>query len=310
MDFIKFVKQYGDEQKCKALFKSYRDKIGVTCKHCGNKRQYWISTMDMYECSECHFQTTLRSGTLLEASKLPYQYWIYAIYLMTMTKKSISALEMQRQLGHKRYEPIWAMLHKIRAAMGNRESKYELKNMVEMDDAFFVSHDKSDKNNKRGRGSSKQSKVLVMTEVRPNKGRPAKGKKYAAFRFVKMFVISDSASQTINSTSEEMISKDSKIKTDGWRGFNKLNEIVKRHIKKIVPPKEASNVLPWVHTMISNAKRNFLGTHHSMNKVYLQNYLNEFCYKTNRRHTDNLFDRLMVASVEDAWYGKLLYSNG
>lgn len=62
--------------------------------------------------------------------------------------------------------------------------------------------------------------------------------------------------------------------------------------------------------MISNAKRNFLGTHHSMNKVYLQNYLNEFCYKTNRRHTDNLFDRLMVASVEDAWYGKLLYSNG
>ena len=62
--------------------------------------------------------------------------------------------------------------------------------------------------------------------------------------------------------------------------------------------------------MISNAKRNFLGIHHSMKKEYLQNYLNEFCYKTNRRYSNNLFDRLMIASVEDAWYGKLLYTNG
>src|SRR5437867_4385225 len=272
MEFIKFIKHFGDEQKCKMLFKSYRDNHGIICKSCEGKKHYWISTMDKYECAECHFQTTLRSGTLLEASKLPYQYWIYAIYLMTMTKKSISALEMQRQLGHKRYEPIWAMLHKIRAAMGNRESKYELKNMIEMDDAFFVSHDKEDSNEKRGRGSSKQSKVLVMTEVKPNKGRPTKSRKSSAFRFVKMFVIADSSSQTINATSQEMLSKDSKIKTDGWRGFNKLKEIVKKHIKKVVPPSEASNVLPWVHTMISNAKRNFLGIHHSMKGEYLQNY--------------------------------------
>ena len=227
-----------------------------------------------------------------------------------MTKKSISALEMQRQLGHKRYEPIWAMRHKIRVAMGNRESKYELKNMIEMDDAFFVSHDQEDSNEKRGRGSSKRSKVLVMTEVKPNKGRPKANKKSSAFRFVKMLVIADSGSETINTASEQALNKDSKIKTDGWRGFNKLKEVVKKHIKKIVPPENASIVLPWVHTMISNAKRNFLGIHHSMKKEYLQNYLNEFCYKTNRRYSNNLFDRLMFASVEDAWYGKLLYTNG
>lgn len=96
-----------------------------------------------------------------------------------------------------------------------------------------------------------------MTEVRPNKGRRAKNKKSSAFRFVKMFVIADSGSETINATSLESLSKDSKIKTDGWRGFNKLKEIVKKHIKKVVLPEEAPIVLPWVHTMISNAKRNF-----------------------------------------------------
>ena len=115
---------------------------------------------------------------------------------------------------------------------------------------------------------------------------------------------------TINATSQDSLSKDSKIKTDGWRGFIKLKEIAKKHIQKVVPPIEASNALPWVHTMISNAKRNLPGIHHSMTKYYLQNYLNEFCYKTNRRYSDNLFDRLMIARVEDAWYGKLLYKNG
>ncbi|MFT6210632.1 MAG: hypothetical protein ACJATE_001253 [Bacteroidia bacterium] len=38
--------------------------------------------------------------------------------LMSMIKKAISAHEMRRQLGMKRYEPVWAMMHKIRAAMG------------------------------------------------------------------------------------------------------------------------------------------------------------------------------------------------
>lgn len=118
MDLIKFIKHCGDEEKCKKLFKSYQDSAGVNCKNCGCKKYYGISSVDKYECSDCHFQTTLRSGTLLEASKLTYQYWIYAIYLMTMTKKSISALEMQRQLDHKRYDPIWAIRHKSKSHNG------------------------------------------------------------------------------------------------------------------------------------------------------------------------------------------------
>ncbi|PTM03055.1 MAG: IS1595 family transposase, partial [Bacteroidetes bacterium] len=36
-------------------------------------------------------QFSQRSGTLLEASKLPYHNWIYAIFLMVNTKKGISA---------------------------------------------------------------------------------------------------------------------------------------------------------------------------------------------------------------------------
>jgi ISXO2 transposase-like protein len=59
--------------------------------------------------------------------------------------------------------------------------------------------------------------------------------------------------------------------TDGYSGYNAAYEVV-NHTPMVVRAKEAHKKLPWVHTMISNAKRMFLGTHHSINKKYLQNY--------------------------------------
>jgi len=56
--------------------------------------------------------------------------------MLTSTKKSFSALEVQRQLGHL-YEPIWYMLHKIRHSMGKRDDNYLLGNEVELDEGFF-----------------------------------------------------------------------------------------------------------------------------------------------------------------------------
>ena len=249
----------------------------------------------------------------MESSKLPYQYWLYTIYLMSMTKKGISAAEVQRQLGHKRYEPIWTMMHKIRAIMGLRDDKYEMDGVVELDDAFFKTHndESSDEPTKRGRGSQEQSTVLVMAKVDPKRGRPRKHKKPSAFRYVKMIVIPNSSSSTMNDTLSTYAKPEVVIKSDGWRGFNKIKKVSAKHIKKIVPPKEASKALPWVHTMISNAKRNLLGINHHTKDEYLQNYLNEFCYKTNRRYFGvNLFDRLLVAAVEDTWYGKHRYNYG
>jgi ribosomal protein L40E len=310
MNFIEFAKHYPDEESCKALVKSYREKEGIICRKCGNTEHYWNTGVDAFDCKKCGTRTTLRSGTVMESSKLPFQYWIYAIYLVTMTKKGISALELKRQLGHKRYEPIWAMLHKIRAVMGQRDRKYMLDGVVELDDAFYKTHSDEDdtEGQKRGRGSKAQSKVLVMSKIDPKQGRPKKHRKSSAFRYVRMVVIPNSSAPIMNKETEEKIIPQATVKTDGWRGFRNLKEVVNKHISQIVPPQEAPKVLPWVHTMISNTKRNLLGMHHNIKDIYLQNYLDEFCYKTNRRYFgDNLFDRLMVASVDNTWYGKFSY---
>ena len=313
MNFIDFVKRYPTESSCIEHFRKVKESRGITCKKCGSTQHYWNKVHKAHDCCHCRYRTTLRSGTVMEASKLPFQYWLYAIYLMTMTKKGISAKEMQRQLDHKRYEPIWLMMHKLRVMMGMRDDNYDLESVVELDDAFFKTHseEKDESPTKRGRGSQKRSKVLVMAKIEPKQGRPRKNKKPSAFRYVKMVVIPDSSAETMNmaianSTSSEVI-----VRSDSWRGFNRIKEVAAKHIKKVTPPKEASKTLPWVHTMISNAKRNFLGINHQIRDEYLQNYLDEFCYKTNRRYFGScLFERLMIAAVEDTWFGKIRYENG
>jgi hypothetical protein len=74
---------------------------------------------------------------MMEQSKLSYRMWLMAIHLVTATQKSFSALELQRQLGHSRYEPVWYMLHKIRSVMGKRDAIFKLAGYIELDDAFF-----------------------------------------------------------------------------------------------------------------------------------------------------------------------------
>lgn len=87
MNFIDFVKKYPDEASCIRHFRAVKERKGVVCKKCGNTHHYWNKTYNSHDCSKCGYRTTLRSGTVMESSKLPFQYWLYSIYLMTMTKK-------------------------------------------------------------------------------------------------------------------------------------------------------------------------------------------------------------------------------
>ena len=308
MNLIEFSERYPDEISCQKAFKDLRDKEGVICKKCGGTSHYWKSDKMSFECKKCKFRTSLRSGTVMEHSRLPFRYWLLAIHLMTSTKKSISALEMQRQLGHKFYEPIWEMMHKIRLMMGKRDTNYVLDDTIELDEGFFTqvkeSQEDTDKDEprKRGRGSQNKAKVLVMTSTEPVEDYK-KDEKPSKLKFVKMLVIRDLTADMIEAQVTACIDSKATVKTDGFKSYSKLRTIVAQHQEFIVPPKEACSVLPWVHTMISNAKRTFAGIHHMIKAGYMQNYLDEFCYKVNRRYFQNkLFDRLLIACVADVWY--------
>ncbi|TKT86501.1 transposase, partial [Dyadobacter frigoris] len=92
---------------------------------------------------------------------------------------------------------------------------------------------------------------------------------------------------------------------DGYWGYKKLKEVIAKHNVVIESDKKkAAKLFPWVNRTISNAKRMLNGVHHNcINAKYVQNYLDEFCYKFNRRYFgDKLSDRLMIAAMESTWY--------
>lgn len=300
MNILDFAKIYPDEDSCRKKFKEERDQIGVVCHRCNGKEHYWLENKQSYECKHCHSRQSLRSGTVMQNSKLPFRYWFVAMHLLTSTKNSFSSLELQRQLGHKRYQPIWEMTNKLRDVMGKRDNEYQLKEEIELDDAFFTTERiDEDKESplKRGRGSQKKTKVLVIAESKPV-DNPKPGKKPKKVRYIKMIVINDLKSHTIADKVREQIENTADLTTDHSTSYTKLEEHVKSHNASVIPKEQIQKELPWVHTAISNAKRQLLGVYYKIRPEYLQYYLNQFCYKFNRRYFGQYqFDRLLVAAA-------------
>lgn len=194
MNLIEFISEFPDEESCMARWKEYREKIGLVCPNCKCEEHYWKSDKECFECKKCHYRQSLRANTVMHGSQLPFRYWFVAMHLLTSTKKSFSAKELQRQLGHKYYNPIWAMLHKIRLAMGKRDSRYDLEGVMELDEGFFsteVDQGQKDEPLKRGRGSQKKTKVLVMAESQPVEAPKASYQKPRKVGHIKMYVIDD-----------------------------------------------------------------------------------------------------------------------
>lgn len=300
MTLINFIEKFPDELSCKLKFKEYRDQAGVICPKCGGKDHYWKKDKEQYECKSCKTRITLKSGTVMHKSKLPFRYWFIAMHLLTATKKSFSAKEIQRQLGHKRYHPIWHMVHKLRESMGKRDGEYILAGSIELDEGYFsteIPMEEKDKPLKRGRGSQKKSKVLVMAESEIVES-PKEGHKPRRVGYLKMKVIDDLKSDTINTLIKELACKATQVDTDDSTSYVDLKDYIPRHNSQVIPKDKVGDVLPWVHIAISNAKRQLLNSYHNIKPEFLQNYLDEFCYKFNRRyHGEALFGRLLVACV-------------
>lgn len=111
-----------------------------------------------------------------------------------------------------------------------------------------------------------------------------------------MQVIPNLRAETIDEVVMDNIEPKSQLTTDNSTSYTHFADMVEEHHAQVITPREEGRVLPWVHSVISNAKREILDGFHSVSEELMQNYLNEFCYRFNRRYCDK-FERLMVASV-------------
>ena len=163
----------------------------------------------------------------MEHSHLSFRTWYLAILFMTATKKGLSACEMQRQLGYKRYKTVWSLMHRIRTLMGKRDDLYPLTGMIEFDEGFFeiATPEKERKNLKRGKGSQRQKDVGVMVESTPlediNTGIETKH-----CRYFKMKVLDSQKSESVNTLFQENVTSDSVAFTDQGNNYQDIHKFV------------------------------------------------------------------------------------
>jgi len=264
---LDWQKKYGTEKACAAALAQHRWPNGFMCPHCGHQKAYYMAKRRVYECRQCCHQTYITAGTLFHSTNVPLVKWFWAIYLTASDKGGISATRLAKQIGVS-WLTARRMLQKIRTAMGRRDSIYRLNDLIEFDDTY-VGGKKS--GGKRGRGAAGKQPVLVAVE---NKGRKA--------GFMAMEAVSTISGETVKQFLSRRLRQGQTVRTDAFPALNTIGE-TQNHLKKVTPAKEAMNWLPWVHIIIGNLKKFLNGTYHGVSSHYLQEYLDEFCYRFNRR---------------------------
>ncbi|MDA0232542.1 MAG: IS1595 family transposase [Chloroflexi bacterium] len=205
----------------------------------------------------------------MHRSKQPLCLWLWAAYLMVTDKRGISAVQLQKQLGIKRYETAFNMLHKLRAAMVNPDRDL-LRGTVEVDETYVGGPVAG----ARGRSTTK---AIVIGAVELRDGRPTR------VRFQKISSVGASA---VLKFVTDTVERGSEVITDGSPSYNGLYEAgyVHRVQSTGMLGDDPDAVLPHFHRAVSNMKTWLLGTHHGrVSQKHLQAYLNEFAFRYNRR---------------------------
>jgi len=284
LSLLEFQARFKDEQACRDHLFNIRWPHGYSCPKCGCRSAYYIRTRDLYECKDCSYQVSLTAGTVMHKTRTSLLAWFWAIYLIAHDKRGCSSLSLSKEIGVS-YQTAWTMSHKIRSAMADRDADYKLAGLVKIDDAYFGGP--SEGSDKSGRGTEKVP-VIVAVSVDDN-DNPV---------YAKMEVVETIDERTAKSFALKHVATGSKITTDGLKIYTVVAKAGYEHERVIVSEnkEEALETLKWVHIVISNAKAFIAGTFHGLDRDHLQRYLDEFCYRFNRRRwKQQLFNRLLRA---------------
>jgi transposase-like protein len=270
-----FQSKFATEEACQQYLAACRWPDGFVCPRCGDRRAYELVRLRRWQCTGCRYQASLTAGTILHNTKTPLTAWFWAAYLMTTDKRGVSALLLQRQLGLRRYETAWMMLHKFRRAMVNL-SREPLRGEVEVDETWVGGTQAGLRGSRQLKGR-KAALVLVAVEKR---GRGT-GR-------VRMAVIPDFKSTTLIDFLKRNVAPGSTVYTDGLKTFTGLREAGFKHVARSQPlridlRKGAKSVVPLADRAIGNLQQWLIGTYHGVSRDQLQVYLDEFVFRHNRR---------------------------
>lgn len=265
---------------------------GPICPHCGIVgHAYATKKAGLYRCAEpaCRKDFSITTGTVMESSHIPLHKWMMAFYLMSSSKKGVSAHQVHRALGVS-YKAAWFMCHRIREAMraesplGSGSLGGEGK-IVEADETYYGPVDKAKVRTKTtsGRPFTKSGKMGPANK-RPIVALVERGGNVRTFHVP----VADQA--TVESIVKENIARESRLHTDESRLYFNAADTFAAH--ETVHHTSGEYVRyedgRAIHTnsaegYFSIFKRGMRGVYQHCKEKHLHRYLAEFDFRYNHR---------------------------
>ncbi len=288
MPLSELMERFGTEAQCEAALEQARWPSGFVCPACGEHQHsvFLVNGQRVWQCAHCRQQTTLCSGTLFHASKLPLTKWFQALYLISQDKNDHSALSLKRYLGVC-YRTAWRLKHKILEAMSERDGNRRLSGVVIADDAYLGGVHKG----KPGRGSENKAPFIAAVQC-SDEGHAL---------YVRLDALPDLKGTSVEQWARGALHPTAHLVTDALASLGAASAVVAEYTAITVSPRQSSElgVFQWVNTIIGNFKTAMRGTYHHFNvHKYRARYLGEAQYRLNRRfELHALLDRLLQACV-------------
>ncbi len=217
----------------------------------------------------------------MDSSKKPLTYWFKAMWWFTTRKSGLNAVDLQELLGLGSYGTAWSWLQKLRRCT-IRKDREKLSGRVEVDE-FYIGGKAS---GKRGRGA--ESKTAVIAAVERDDQKKVIGR-------IRLKVIPDCSSMSLTTFIESNIEPGSTIVTDAWRSYQSIDKERYTHVERnLTITSDKESVLYGVHLVATLVKRLIRSTHQCrFEPRYLQNYLDEYVFRFNRRKSANIGKKFM-----------------
>ena len=270
-----FQDQFGDDKSCIDALVKLKWSKGYSCRYCGYKNYCKTKRYGERRCCSCKKPESATAHTLLHKLKFPIYKAFMMMYLITTTKKGISAAELHRKMGvHQRTAHLFK--RKVMAAMSSF-CTYKMDGDVEVDETHVGGKEK------QNRGRAKGTKKLVAVGIE----RKGKGISRAYLREIK-----NAGVKQLQPFFEDHISKQANIKTDGWRTYTNLKS------KDWGINQEKSNGgknFNVLHRFIMGFKAWLRGIFGSVRD--LQPYLDEYVFKFNRNKSGGSIFNIILKRI-------------
>lgn len=275
---ITFNKRFKDDNDCYEYISLIKWEDGFVCRKCNYEKYYKGKKPFSRRCLRCKYDESPTANTMFEKLKFSILIAFHIAFKISTKKKGMSSLELSNEF-ELRQKTCWAFKQKLQEVMKS-SLKSPLAGVVHVDE-FVVG---GPEEGKKGRSKGLKKLIVLAIEILED----GVGRAYAE-------VIEHSSAKELGSFLTRYVSKEAVIITDKWKGYGPIK---KEFLKLKQIASEDGKNFKELHIHIMNIKGWLRGIHHHCSKEHMQNYLDEYHFRYNRRsNMGTIFDVLIRKMV-------------